>query len=129
MLLEALPRNPKNITGRLLKSWLPSFQTRVPRAKSALVDKALSESRGEEDDNRGEEDVKYRRHQHPFLDVQAALYVLARREHILEPKDDDRFINLSNTDLRDADLRGANLKGARLRQVNLKGAILHDVAF
>jgi len=86
------------------------------RAKPSLVSKEM------------EEDDDDRRHQHPLPDVQAALYVLARRNR--DPDlDGTRFINLSNTDLRNGDVRGANLKEARMRRVNLKGAILRDVVF
>jgi hypothetical protein len=116
--LESIAKESKEHYWPIIEILASYLQT---RAKSSLVDAEISKSSWEEDD----ED---RRHQHPFPDAQAALYVLARRDHNLDPTD-GRFINLSSTDLRNADLRGANLRGARLRQVKLNGAILRDVAF
>jgi hypothetical protein len=72
--------------------------------------------------------VKVRTHQHGSADVQAALYVLANRNHAWDPGG-DKFINLSGTDLRNADLRGAHLEKARLRRTNLTKAILRNTKF
>jgi len=72
--------------------------------------------------------VKDRTHRHGSADVQAALYVLANRNHAWDPGE-DKFINLSSTDLRNADLRGAHLEKARLRRTNLTKAILRKTNF
>ena len=72
--------------------------------------------------------VKDRTHLHGSTDVQAALYVLANRNHAWDPGE-DKFINLSGTDLRNADLRGAHLEKARLRRTNLTKAILRNTKF
>jgi hypothetical protein len=72
--------------------------------------------------------VKDRTHLHGSADVQAALYVLANRNHAWDPGG-DKFINLSGTDLRNADLRGVHLEKARLRRTNLTKAILRETKF
>jgi len=120
--LERIAKESKKHYWPIIEILASYLQTRAnPSLVSDEIEK-ISKSSWEEDDDD-------RRHQHPFPDAQAALYVLARRDHSLDPEEEDRFINLSSTDLRNADLRGANLEKARLRRVNLKGAILRDVAF
>lgn len=58
----------------------------------------------------------------PPPDVQAALRVLGRRDHLRDPPGTE--IRLSDVDLRGATLRGGHFEGARFRRSHLEGARL-----
>ena len=59
---------------------------------------------------------------HPTVDVQAILEVLGRRQ----PVDNERLINLANTNLAGAVLTKANLAGVYLRRANLTDASFYQ---